>query len=192
LNAAKNLFEVFSDVVGRLEGAGIPYMVVGSVASIIYGEPRMTKDMDLVVDLLPSDAIRIESLFPFEGFYVPHPEILRQEIAERGQFNLVHHDSGLKIDLVVRRESDFAKTEFSRRRRIPFWEGFEAFVATPEDVIIKKLDFYREGKSAKHLQDIRGILAQTEVDEGYVESWAGKLGLIDLWCQARGGTGAQS
>ncbi len=179
----KNIMEVFKDVIQHLESESIPYMVVGSVASMIYGEARMTRDMDIVIDIAPESLGRFESLFPFEKFYCPPTEILRQELSERGQFNLIHHDSGLKIDVVIRKDSDHGRTEFARKKRLPFWEGFGAFVASPEDVILKKLVFYREGESQKHLTDIRGILAETQVDKHYLDEWLDKLGLKNYWAK---------
>lgn len=175
------IMTVFQDVLARLEEAKIPYMVVGSLSSIVYGEPRMTKDMDIVIDVPAQDASKFEFYFPFSGFYCPPADILKDEIVNRGQFNLVHHESGLKIDVIVRKQSPHAIEEFKRRKKISFWKGFEAYIASPEDVIIKKLDFYREGGSEKHITDIRGILANTEVDQKYLNEWLLQLGLIEFW-----------
>ena len=107
--------ESFLNVIALLEKEQIPYMVVGSLASMIYGEPRLTHDMDLVVDILPGDATKIEKLFPSENYYCPPLEILRPEINHRGQFNLVHHESGLKVDLIVRKQSPHALMDSVRR-----------------------------------------------------------------------------
>lgn len=178
------MLDVFQDVLSRFESADIPYMVVGSLSSIVYGEPRMTKDMDIVIDVRAQDAYKIEKLFPLEGFYCPPPEVLKSEIVSRGQFNLVHHDSGLKIDVMIRKQSPHAMEEFNRRHKISFWKGFAAFMAKPEDVVIKKLEFYREGGSEKHLTDIRGILVNTEVDRDYIEKWVTSLSLQNEWARA--------
>ena len=94
---------------------------------------------------------------------------------------MIHHESGLKIDMMIRKQSPHAIEEFRRRRRISFWKGFEAFLACPEDVIIKKLEFYREGGSEKHLTDIRGILANTKVDQDYLDNWLTELQLGKYW-----------
>jgi hypothetical protein len=175
------IMTVFRDVLQRLEGAGIPYMVVGSLSSIVYGEPRMTKDMDIVIDIQAQGTSKFEELFPIDGFYCPPSEILRAEIVSRGQFNLIHHDSGLKIDVMIRKQSPHAIEEFKRRKKLSFWKGFEAWIASPEDVIIKKLEFYREGGSEKHITDIRGILANSDVDQKYLETWISKLVLSEVW-----------
>jgi len=178
---ADNIFSVFSNVTRRLESAGIPHMVVGSVASMIYGEPRLTKDIDLVIDLLPSGASRLTRIFLFDEFYCPPEEAIAAELAERGQFNLIHQSTGIKIDIIVRKDTEHAREEFERRRRKPFWENYEAFVASPEDVIIKKLQYFREGGSEKHLRDIRGILAHCELDRSYMEFWIDRLRIGDEW-----------
>ena len=175
------IMTVFQDVLSRIEEAKIPYMVVGSLSSIVYGEPRMTKDMDVVIDVQAQDASKFELYFPFSGFYCPPAEILKDEIINRGQFNLLHHDSGLKIDVILRKQSPHAIEEFRRRKKISFWKGFEAYIASPEDVIIKKLDYYREGGSEKHLTDIRGILASSELDRVYLQGWIKSLGLDTAW-----------
>jgi hypothetical protein len=181
----QGLIPTFSSVIQKLEGKQIPYMIVGSVAAMIYGEPRLTHDMDLVINIAPADASKFEALFPLEEFYCPPKEVLTSEIVHHGQFNLIHHETGLKIDLMVRKETAHALSEFSRRRKVPFWQSFEAYVASPEDVIIKKLDFYRQGGSEKHLTDIRGILAQTEIDQSYLQEWIIKLGLTAEWKKAQ-------
>jgi hypothetical protein len=171
----------FFSVIKKFEENQIPYMIVGSIAAMIYGEPRLTHDMDLVIDILPKDVMKFESLFPLTDFYCPPEEVLRAEVVHHGQFNLIHHETGLKIDVIIRKESPHSICEFSRRQKAPFWQGFEVFVATAEDVIIKKLAFYREGGSEKHITDIRGILAQTSVDERYLNDWISRLGLTEEW-----------
>jgi hypothetical protein len=113
----QNLIETFFSVIQKLEEKEIPYMVVGSIASMIYGEARLTRDMDLVIDILPSDAQKFESLFPLEQFYCPPLEVVKSEIVHRGQFNLIHHDTGLKIDMMVRKATEHSVVEFERKHR---------------------------------------------------------------------------
>lgn len=176
--------DVFREILEKFETERIPYMVVGSLSSIVYGEPRMTKDLDIVIDIQAQDAGKIEKLFPLDGFYCPPSEVLKAEIVSRGQFNLIHHESGLKIDVMIRKKSPHAIEEFNRRQKISFWKNFEAWLATPEDIIIKKLEFYREGGSEKHLSDIRGILANSEVNQEYLKGWVLQLGLQAEWLKA--------
>ncbi len=181
-----DVLAVFVDVLRRFEGGGVPYMVVGSVGSIIYGEPRLTKDMDLVVSVKPEQAASFEVMFPFEDFYCPPLEVVREEVIQRGQFNLIHHASGLKIDVIIRGNSPHAVEEFRRRQKIEFWEDYEAYVASAEDIIIKKLEYYREGRSEKHLTDIRGILATTDVDHEYLSAWVERLKLEEFYGRVEG------
>jgi hypothetical protein len=180
-----SLLEVFSEVIRRLESNHLEYMIVGSIASIVYGEPRLTKDMDLVIDIPATDLKKISALFPLSEFYCPPDEVLIDECMRRGQFNLIHHESGLKIDFVFRKNSPHGKTEFERKKRVELWENAEAFIAAQEDVIVKKLEFFREGGSQKHLLDIKGILTQTEIDAPYLESWVQRLGLQEQWEMAK-------
>jgi hypothetical protein len=179
----KNYFELFFSVIQKFESQNLPYMVVGSIASMVYGEPRLTHDLDLVIDILPADASKLEALFPSDEFYCPPPEVIRSELVHRGQFNLIHPESGLKVDVIIRKNTKHAIQEFKRRKKIPFWQGSEVYIASPEDIILKKLDYYREGGSEKHLKDIRGILVETKVDQQYLDEWIEELTLNKEWKQ---------
>ena len=100
-------------------------------------------------------------------------------------FNLIHQASGVKIDIVPLKKTEFAESEFSRRKKIEILPGFEIYVASIEDIILKKLDFYRECGSEKHLTDIRGMLAETDVDQVYLQAWIAKLKLSEEWIKAQ-------
>lgn len=177
----------FVAVLTALEECGIPYMVAGSVAAILYGEPRLTNDMDVVVELGSHHIDDLLSRFDTEEYYVPSPEFVRSVIVRGGSFNIVHVPSASKVDLIVRRKTDFAEHEFARRQRLPFTEHLEATVATPEDVIVSKLLFHAEGRSEKHLTDIAGVLrvSAERIDESYIESWVSRLGLQEAWHAAK-------
>ena len=146
----------------------------------------MTHDMDIVIQVSPKDASKLDRMFNPDEFYCPPVEVIRSEIVHHGQFNLIHHESGLKIDLVVKKQTDHASSEFGRRQRVPFWKGHEAYCASPEDIILAKLEYFRQGGSQKHVKDIRGILAETQIDETYVRLWVAKLGLEPQWLEAQG------
>lgn len=177
----RSLLEVFRGVIESLEAHGIEYMVVGSIASVVYGEPRLTADMDVVVEIPLALVPRFEQIFPPERFYVPPREILAQEIVNRRQFNILDNDTGLKVDFIVRRADAHSVAEFGRRRRVAFLPGFEVFMASPEDVILKKLVYFQAGKSLKHIADIKGIVAQTELDLPYLTRWVAVLDLQEAW-----------
>ena len=173
--------DVLKDVVERFDKVGIEYFLVGSLASMYYGEPRYTNDIDLVAEIKPHLISSFQNLFPPEDYYCPPLEILKHEVSRRGAFNLIHHISGFKIDLVLTKNTDFSRSEFGRRKKVKLSPNFEAYIASPEDIIIKKLDFFREGGSEKHLADIRGILAGTKIDQVYLDHWIKQLSLSNLW-----------
>jgi hypothetical protein len=175
--------EFFEHVIRSLEKIGIPYMVTGSVGAMLYGEPRLTNDMDLVVRLTVESVAPLLAFFPSPDFYAPPPEIVRDEIRRQGQFNLIHVGSGSKVDLIIRKSTAFAREEFSRRRVSPFSESLDCQTAAPEDIVLSKLMSFREGGSEKHLRDIRGMLKVSgdEIDLTYVASWVDQLGLTSEW-----------
>ncbi|MBL7669722.1 MAG: hypothetical protein JNM39_04495 [Bdellovibrionaceae bacterium] len=102
----------------------------------------------------------------------------------RGSFYLVNQGSGIKVDIVIDKETEFYKSEFSRRKKLEVAPGIEVFIASPEDLILKKLDYYREGQSEKHLLDIRDILANVKVDDVYLSEWVERLNLRVEWEKA--------
>lgn len=176
--------EVFSGFIGKLDAACVDYMVVGSIGAIIYGEPRLTRGMDVVLLLRPQDLSRFLFHFDEAEYYIPPLEVLTQEVQQSGQFIFIELASGLKIDCMLRKPSPHGLTEFSRRKKQEFLPGLEVWVAAPEDIIIKNLQFFREGGSVKHLGDIRGMLVNTTIDLDYLETWVRDLGLAAEWRQA--------
>ena len=178
--------EVLKDVVTRLERIGVTdYFLVGSLASMHYGRPRFTRDVDLVLRLASSQIAAFESSFPLEDYYCPPREILQDEVERKGSFNLIHHKSGIKVDVVLCKPTEFYASELRRRRKVLLVPDFETYIASPEDVIVKKLDYFREGGSPKHLVDIGQILAAGPIDEAYLSGWVEKFGLQEEWARAR-------
>lgn len=173
--------ELLALVAGILERLEIPYLVTGSIATVLYGEPRFTNDLDVVVQLDRENALRLVAAFPEGEFYVSTESCLRA--LERGtQFNVIHPRSGLKVDFMVASMNAFDERRFERGRRIPTRPESSAVFASPEDVILMKLVYYRDGGSDKHLRDIAGVLRITsEVDRSYVAGWAERLGVSDVW-----------
>lgn len=175
------LLDVLQDVIGRLEKENIEYFLVGSLATMYYSRPRFTQDVDLVVRIKARQAAAFETLFSIENYYCPPSEVLHDEILRKGSFNLIHQESGIKIDIVLDKETDFYVSEFARRVQLEIAPGLTVFIATPEDLILKKLDYYREGQSEKHLADIREIMISIKVDETYIKDWVARLNLESEW-----------
>lgn len=174
--------ELLGRVVETLERLQLPYLVTGSIATILYGEPRFTNDIDVVVQLPLEAAGALVDAFPAPEFYADVQQV-REAIARHGQFNVIHPASGLKVDFVIPAMDAFDRSRFARTRRVTPAAGLEADFAAPEDVIVKKLQYYVEGGSEKHLRDIAGILriSPDEVDRDYVADWAERLGLSEIW-----------
>lgn len=168
----------------RLEGLGIDYFVTGSVASLIYGEPRLTHDVDLVLSLRDSDLSAFETSFPDEDFYRPPREVLKIELRRRGHghFNLIHHDTGFKADVYVLTPQPLHRWAMSHRRRVER-DGGHFWLAPPEYVIVRKLEYFREGGSEKHLRDIRAMIATLGdgLDRELLLRWIDDLGLERPW-----------
>ncbi len=174
--------ELLRRLIERLELLDLPYLVTGSIATILYGEPRFTNDIDVVVQLPAELATAFLEAFPAPEFSVDS-ESARAAIAGRRQLNILHPASGLKVDVMIPRMDAFDHSRFSRARRVHPAPGLSADFAAPEDVILKKLQWYDQGGSEKHLRDIAGILriSPGEVDRDYITRWARELGLSELW-----------
>lgn len=174
--------ELIRHAVEAFDRLGIRYFVTGSVAAIFYGEPRFTNDVDIVVELPFGRIHDLCAAFPAPEFYVSE-ESARRAVANSSQFNVIHPASGLKLDLMVAERSAFNTSRFSRSRVLGAIPGTSVFFASPEDIILKKLDYYREGHSEKHLRDIAGIyrVSGPELDDAYIQDWVGRLGLGEEW-----------
>ncbi len=174
--------DLLRHVLDVLESQGVTYALVGSYASAVYGEPRFTHDIDIVVQLTLEDANRLCAAFPPPEFYVSHAAA-REAVAEHSQFNVIHPASGNKIDFMIPRNDDWGRTQLTRRIRRPILPDREGFVAAPEDVILGKLWYYNEGGSEKHLRDIAAMLQTSGdmIDTNYIEQWAQRLGYAEHW-----------
>jgi len=176
--------------IGPLESAQISYIITGSIASIFYGEPRLTHDVDIVVHLSQKDIARFAELFPLEQFYCPPEEVIQIEVRRRpfGHFNLIHHETGFKADIYPDAGDELHQWAFKRRKRVELGKDLAIWLAPPEYVIIRKLEYFREGGSQKHLDDIAKMLPQVndDLDKAFLESQIYMRGLTQGWEQAKG------
>jgi len=189
--------DVLSLVVSRFEQAGVPYVVAGSFASSAYGVPRSTMDADVVADLKPDQVDQFVELFRHD-FYIDRGQV-KEAIQRKGSFNIIHPQSFFKVDVFVLGNRTFDREQFYRRRLLPLRSGTQdrVYLATAEDCILSKLDWYRMGGGLSDTQwrDVIGILKTRlgELDLGYLRKWAGELGVTDLLdraCQEVGIEGA--
>ncbi len=168
--------------VAPLEAAGITYMITGSVASSIYGEPRNTLDIDLVVLPNASQVQQISNLYPEEDFYLPPTDVIAIESRREanGHFNIIHHGTGLKADIYLSRNHPYLSWALENARHTRT-TTCDIKIAPPEYVIIHKLGFYRESNHPRHLRDIAGIIEQQNLDHELLEDAVKKLHLEAEW-----------
>ena len=172
----QNELEVLRDVTKKLTGAGIHYMLTGSWALTYYAEPRMTRDIDLVVEVSRSAADLFLSLFGSD-YYIPQDAVTRA-ISNETQFNLIHTRFIVKVDFIIRKNNEYRRTEFERRQLVQLDE-MEIWIVSKEDLIISKLYWASDSHSDFQLRDVKKLL-KSGYDSVYVNKWVSKLGLTDL------------
>ena len=173
----QNELDIVRDVSKRLDAAGIGYMLTGSMAMNYYAQPRMTRDIDVVVALRREDAERMVKLFSPD--YFVSREAVDSSIARQTLFNLIHNESVIKVDCIVRKQTDYRLNEFNRRQRIRI-QDFETWIVSKEDLILSKLFWAKDSHSEVQLRDVKN-LAATGCDRVYIERWTAELGLAELW-----------
>lgn len=182
---AANLFLLFTSQLNKL---GVRYMVTGSVAMVTYGEPRLTHDVDMIVVLDREQIPQLREAFPPSEFYCPPAEVIVVEAARElgGHFNIIHHATGFKADLFLSGRDPLHAWGLARSRLLDI-EGESLRVAPPEYVIIRKLEYFRDGGSEKHMRDIRSILASSSelIRHADLEEQITARGLQEVWRQAR-------
>jgi len=176
------LFLLFTEPLDKLK---LHYIATGSVASIIYGLPRFTNDLDIVLDLPSSQIELFINTFVISEFYCPPEEVLLVESkrTSRGHFNLIHHETGFKADVYIRGKDGLHEWALKNRRKITLESGKSLWVAPPEYVIIRKLEYYREGRAEKHILDIQGMLeiSRENIDFTLLLQWIKKRKLETEW-----------
>jgi len=171
-----NEIDIVRNVSHRYEQAGIPYMLTGSMAMNYYAQPRMTRDIDVVIAIGPEDVGRVTALFR-PDYYVSE-ENIRESVAHESTFNLIHHESVIKVACIIRKGTEYRRAEFERRQKISILD-FTTFVVSKEDLIISKLVWAKDSHSGVQLSDVRNLLA-TGYDATYLQHWTRELGLDNL------------
>ncbi len=176
---------LINTVIEHLDGAGVPYMVTGSVASSYHGEPRATRDLDVVIDPDGASLASLVGRLGGAGLYVDREAAL-VALATRGQFNAIDRSSGWKVDFVIRRDRPFSREEFGRRLPAELL-GTPAWIVTPEDAILVKLEWALASGSDRQLTDASALLriGRDTLDFGYLDRWADELGLREAWSRLR-------
>lgn len=171
-----NEFDVISDVTRRLTDAGIPHMLTGSLAMNYYTLPRMTRDIDFVVEARAKDVDAIITSFE-PDYYVDRNAVCRAISRERS-FNMIHNEALIKVDCIIRKASEYRQLEFNRRRQVEI-QGVHVWLVSKEDLIISKLYWARDSHSELQLRDVKNLIA-SGYDVEYLEHWTRKLELSTL------------
>lgn len=166
-----------------LDKLSVPYAVVGSTASTMYGDARLTNDIDIVLDLRAHQVDAFCREFPDSEYYLSRAAV-ESAVHKRFQFNIIHPRSGFKVDCILTSADPFDASQLRRAIRVPKDEGaYEARFAAAEDVIIKKMEYFKLGQSEKHSRDICGVLKEqgARIDRDYIREWAARKELLEVW-----------
>ena len=167
--------EVLKIVTGRLNEAKIPYMVSGSIAANYYTIPRMTRDIDVVIELKQDDIDKFVNLFK-DDFYV-NREMVANEVSHQGMFNLIHNEYIIKIDFIIKKSSPYQQAEFTRRAHVLIEQSPMWFVSS-EDLVISKLTWAKDSHSEMQLKDVANLMGTVDnLDMEYMGRWIQELGL---------------
>jgi hypothetical protein len=177
--------QVFLAMTAALNQASIPYMVVGSFASNLYGTGRATQDIDVVVSATSGQIQGLLKYFPSADYYFSLDAAL-EACRHKSMFNILDMQRGWKIDIIFEKPSAYHQQAFQRRAAAEI-EGVPLFAATAEDTIISKLEWGKRGESSRQIEDVAGILTVQEerLDYVYIEKWVHELGLVSQWDRAR-------
>ncbi len=175
--------EFVKQIAERLDAANIRYMLTGSMAMAIYAVPRMTRDIDLVIEYHLEDSAKIARLFEADCYV--NEDSIRSAVIRRSMFNIIHNEWMVKADFIVRGDEEYRKLEFKRRKRFevddtPIW------VVAPEDLILSKLEWSKDSSSPLQQRDVQVLIeVVTDLDWNYLKVWARRLRVSLLLDQAK-------
>ncbi len=152
-------------------------MLTGGLAVSFWGLPRTTHDIDIVIGAQKKDKDKIVKIFK-KDFYISE-EAAGRAIEKEFTFNIIHFKTGLKIDFWLAKKDSFRILEFKRKKREKIFAK-EIYIISPEDLILEKLLWYKEGQSTRHLEDIKGIVKISKIDQDYLKNWAKKQSTIKI------------
>jgi len=159
-----------------LETLEITYAVTGGFAVSIWGRPRFTADIDIVVELVSKNIKPLtETLLSIDKAAYVSEEAMRDALEHKGEFNFIHPNTNMKVDFWVRgsKADIYGKLKFERAR-IKKINNQEIYFVSPEDLILSKLAWSKESESTRHLEDIKSIIdiQQSKLDLDYIKKWA--------------------
>ena len=165
--------EILILVAERLASREIPYMISGSMAMNQYAQPRMTRDIDIIIQVSGNDVSTLIELFSVD-FYIDN-DAVSDAIEQYGMFNVIHTESITKVDFIVRKSTPYRLTEFSRRVKITIGNHSISLVSA-EDLLLSKLVWAKDSQSEMQLNDVRNLIAaKVDLDLAYLRHWASVL-----------------
>lgn len=169
---------VLRTVVERLESSRIPYMLTGSTAMNFYAIPRMTRDIDLIAEIALENTTRFCDLFK-NDFYIEQEDV-SEAIRSHGSFNIIHNETLVKVDILIRKREPYRTVEFERRKKQEV-SGFNIQIVSPEDLVLSKLFWAKDSESEFQIRDARNIVDSIkELDWQYMTKWAQNIGIAGL------------
>lgn len=167
-------------MVRQIEELQLEYAIGGSMAAMAYSVPRFTRDVDIVLDLPPDRVPDFIARFPRPDFYIDEKAV-RQAVRDRSQFNIIHTESGIKVNIYI--PADPLQTNQIKRARRLTSESGEANYSPPEELIVMKLTYYQYGQTERHLEDIVNLLygLRGNVDFAWIEGEVAQRGLEAPW-----------
>jgi hypothetical protein len=168
------MLNLLKKVTTALENENIEYMISGSMALVTYTIPRMTRDIDIIVELKMTDVDKFMAIFE-QGYYAHRPAI-EEAIKRQEMFNIIDFESGAKIDFMVKKNTEYRVNEFRRKIRSSSF-GFEAWVVAIEDLILSKLVWIQDYQSERQMDDIRELMKNKQADKKYITDWCKKLNI---------------
>jgi len=176
--------EVLKTVTRKLDEAKIPYVISGSIAANYYTVPRMTRDLDVVVEMTGSDVKNFVRLF-HDDFFIDE-DMVRAEVDKKGMFNLIQSTYIIKIDFILRKESEWQEAVFERRQKVQIDDMF-IWIISPDDLILAKLLWAKNSVSELQLNDVRNLLQSGQrLDQEYLKKWIALLRLEEVYQKVRG------
>ena len=171
--------EILKKVCFKLEAAKIPYMLTGSFAANFYAIPRMTRDIDIVIEILNSDLEKFFQVFKGE-FYVDREDVL-EAVEHEGMFNIIHNNTVFKVDFIIRKDTTYRVIEFQRRNLVKLGEN-EIWIVSPEDLIISKLCWAQDSLSQMQINDVKNLIKSLKnLDKAYMHTWIETLKLTSIY-----------
>jgi hypothetical protein len=169
--------DILKDVTGKFDKLGIQYMLTGSLAMSYYAQPRMTRDIDLVVEILPGMIEKIEQIFKAD--YYLSVDSIKDAVENEFMFNFIHNKSSIKVDCIVRKNETYRKIEFDRRKKIHLADT-NIFIVSKEDLIISKIFWFKESNSELQKRDVKNLL-NSGFNKEYLLNWMEKLNLQKIF-----------